>query len=45
MQYAKADLGLKRQALSQVFPETFESPRAGHIRLDGSELERWLRRL
>ncbi len=45
MQYAKADLDLKRQALSQVFPETFESPRAGHIRLDGSELERWLRHL
>jgi len=45
MRYAKADLDLKRQALSQVFPETLETPKAGHIRLDGSELERWLRRL
>ena len=45
MRYAKADLDLKRQALSQVFPETLGTPKAGHIRLDGSELEKWLRRL
>lgn len=45
MRYARADLDLKRQALSQVFPETLGTPQAGHIRLDGSELERWLRRL
>ena len=45
MRYARADLDLKRQALSQVFPETLGTPKAGHIRLDGSELERWLRRL
>jgi len=45
MRYARADLDLKRQALSQVFPEILGAPKAGHIRLDGSELERWLRRL
>jgi len=29
MRYAKADLDLKRQALSQVFPETLGTPKAG----------------
>ena len=45
MRYARADMDLKRQALSQVFPETLGAPTAGHFRIDGSELGRWLRRL
>ncbi len=45
MRYAKADLDLKRQALSQVFPETLAAPAGGRLRLDGSEFARWLRRL
>jgi site-specific recombinase XerD len=45
MRYAKADMDLKRQALAQVFPETLSAPTAGKMRLDGSELADWLRRL
>jgi hypothetical protein len=45
MRHARADMDLKRQALSQVFPETLGAPKAGHVRLDGSELSGWLRRL
>ena len=45
MRYAKADMDLKRQALSQVFPETLGAPAEGRVRLDGSEFSRWLRRL
>jgi integrase/recombinase XerD len=45
MRYARADMDLKRQALSQVFPETLAAPAGGHLRLDGTELSRWLRRL
>jgi hypothetical protein len=45
MRYARADMDLKRQVLSQVFPETLAAPAAGRIRLDGSEISGWLRRL
>lgn len=45
MRYAKADMDLKRQALTQVFPETLAAPAGGRLRLDGSEFTRWLRRL
>jgi integrase/recombinase XerD len=45
MHYAKADMDLKRQALTQVFPETLRAPAAGRLRLDGSEFTRWLGRL
>jgi integrase/recombinase XerD len=45
MRYARADMDLKRQALSQVFPETLAAPSAGRVRLDGSEISSWLRRL
>jgi site-specific recombinase XerD len=45
MRYARADMDLKRQALSQVFPETLSAPAAGRVRLDGSEISSWLRRL
>lgn len=45
MRYARADLDLKRQALSQVFPESLGVPAAGRVRWHGAELTRWLRRL
>ena len=45
MRYARADLDLKRQALSQVFPDSLDVPVAGRVRWHGAELTRWLRRL
>lgn len=45
MRYARADLDLKRQALSQVFPDSLGLPTAGRVRWHGAELARWLRRL
>jgi len=45
MRYARADLDLKRQALSQVFPESLGASAAGRVRWQGAELARWLRRL
>jgi integrase/recombinase XerD len=45
MRYARADLDLKRQALSKVFPESLGAPTAGRVRWQGAELARWLRRL
>jgi integrase/recombinase XerD len=45
MRYAKADLDLKRQAISQVFPDVLAPPRAGRLVLDGSDMVGWLRRL
>lgn len=45
MRYARADLDLKRQALSQVFPDSLGVPPAGRVRWHGAELTRWLRRL
>jgi len=45
MRYARADLDLKRAALSQVFPDAIAPPRAGRLRIDGAELTNWLRRL
>jgi integrase/recombinase XerD len=45
MRYARADLDLKRQALSQIFPDFLGPPVAGRIRWHGTELTRWLRRL
>ena len=45
MRYARADLDLKRQALSQVFPDALAPPRGGHLMLDGSDLVGWLRRM
>lgn len=45
MRYARADLDLKRQALSQVFPDALSPPRGGHVLLDGRELVKWLRRM
>ncbi|MFZ4221464.1 tyrosine-type recombinase/integrase [Enterobacter ludwigii] len=45
MRYARADLDLKRQALSQVFPDSLGVPVAGQVQWHGAELTRWLRRL
>jgi integrase len=45
MRYARADLDLKRKALSQVFPDALSVPTAGRMRWHGAELTRWLRRL
>jgi len=45
MRYARADLDLKRQAISQVFPDALSPPRGGHVLLDGRELVGWLRRM
>jgi len=45
MRYARADLDLKRQALSQVFPDALAPPRGGRLLIDGSDVVGWLRRL
>ena len=45
MRYARADLDLKRQALSQVFPDALAPPRGGHLLIDGKDLLGWLRRM
>jgi hypothetical protein len=45
MRYARADIDLKRQALSQVFPEALAPPRGGRLTIQGAELIPWLRRL
>ena len=45
MRYARADLDLKRQALSQVFPDALTPPRGGRFVLDGSDLVGWLRKI
>lgn len=45
MRYARADLDLKRQALSQVFPDALAPPRGGRLLIDGSDVVGWLRRI
>ena len=45
MRYARADIDLKRQALSQVFPETLAPPRACRLLINGADLIGWLRRM
>jgi integrase/recombinase XerD len=45
MRYARADLDLKRQALSQVFPEALAPPRGGRLLVDGKDILGWLRRI
>lgn len=44
MKYARADLDLKRQALSQVFPDALAPSAGGDARVDVNLIE-WLRRL
>jgi site-specific recombinase XerD len=45
MNYARADLDLKRQALAQVFPDVLAAPRAGRVALAQLDVVSWLRRL
>jgi len=45
MQYARADLDLKRQALAQVFPEVLAPPKGGAYVFRGEDITGWLRRL
>lgn len=45
MRYARADIDLKRQALSQVFPDALSPPQGGRLMINGAELIPWLRRL
>lgn len=45
MNYARADLDLKRQALAQVFPDVLPPPRAGHVALERVGITEWLRRI
>jgi integrase/recombinase XerD len=45
MRYARADIDLKRQALSQVFPDALPPPRGGRLMINGAELIPWLRKL
>ena len=45
MQYARADIDLKRQALAQVFPEVLAPPKGGAYLFRGDDITGWLRRL
>ena len=45
MRYARADIDLKRQALSQAFPDALAPPRGGRLLIDGSDLVGWMRRI
>lgn len=45
MRYARSDLDLKRQALSQVFPDILAPNAKAHVVFDPGELRNWLRRL
>lgn len=45
MRYARSDLDLKRQALSQVFPDILAAGEKPHVLFDPNELSNWLRRL
>jgi len=45
MRYARADLDLKRQALSQVFPDILAPNAQAHVLFDPEGLRNWLRRL
>jgi|GEM_PF-2321766 len=45
MRYARADIDLKRQALSQVLPDALAPPRGGRLLLNGADLVGWLRKM
>jgi len=45
MEYARADIDLKRQALSQVFPDVLAPPKGGAFVFRGDDITGWLRRL
>ncbi len=44
MKYARADMDIKRQALTQVFPDALSPPAAGGLRA-GPDVVEWLRKL
>ncbi len=45
MRYARADIDLKRQAISQVFPDALAPPCGGRFQPDGRDLVGWLRKM
>jgi site-specific recombinase XerD len=45
MRYARSDLDLKRQALSQVFPDILATNSKAHVLFNPDDLSNWLRRL
>jgi integrase/recombinase XerD len=45
MVYARADLDMKRQALTQVFPDVLSVPATSHRAFSEADLIAWLRRL
>lgn len=45
MVYAQADLDLKRQALTQVFPDILPIPVAGHLAVPETDIVNWLKGL
>ena len=45
MRYARADIDLKRQALSQLFPDVLAPPKGGAFVFRGEDVTGWLRRL
>jgi len=45
MNYAKADIDLKRLALAQVFPDVLAPPQAGRVAIERLDVVDWLRRL
>ncbi len=45
MEYARADIDTKRQALSQVFPDVMPAPQAGRVAPEQLDIVNWMRRL
>jgi integrase/recombinase XerD len=45
MRYARADIDMKRQALTQVFPDTLAPPTTKDLSPESADLEGWLQRL
>ncbi len=46
MEYARADIDTKRQALAQVFPDVMPEPLAvGHVAPAQLDMVKWMRRL
>ncbi len=45
MEYARADIDTKRQALSQVFPDVMPMPKVGHVAPEQINIVNWMRRL
>ena len=45
MRYARADIDLKRAAISQVFPEALAPPKGGRLNINGADITGWLKQL